>query len=64
MLIGVDGKVERILPLGKAARDYVDSAGMPGVGQPFVSANTSGQNVRIRAVLSPNGKVQTFPESE
>lgn len=64
MLIGVDGKVERILPLGKAARDYVDSAGMPGVGQPFVSANTNGQNVRIRAVLSPNGKVQTFPESE
>ncbi|GAX39974.1 hypothetical protein NIES4075_09360 [Tolypothrix sp. NIES-4075] len=64
LLIGVDGKVERILPLGKAARDYVDSAGMPGIGQPFVSPNRNGQNVRIRAVLSPDGKVQTFPESE
>lgn len=64
LLIGVDGKVERILPLGKAARDYVDSAGMPGIGQPFVSPNTNGQNVRIRAVLSPDGKVQIFPESE
>jgi len=64
LLIGVDGKVERILPLGKAARDYIDSAGMPGIGQPFVSPNTNGQNVRIRAVLSPDGKVQTFPESQ
>jgi hypothetical protein len=64
LLIGVDGKVERILPLGKAARDYVDSAGMPGIGQPFVSPNRNGQNVRIRAVFSPDGKVQTFPESQ
>jgi len=64
LLIGVDGKVERILPLGKAARDYVDSTGMPEIGQPFVSPNRNGQNVRIRAVLSPDGKVQTFPESQ
>jgi hypothetical protein len=64
LLIGVDGKVERILPLGKAARDYIDSTGMPGIGQPFVSPNRNGQNVRIRAVLSPDGKVQTFPESQ
>ncbi len=64
LLIGVDGKVERILPLGKAARDYIDSTGMPEIGQPFVSPNRNGQNVRIRAVLSPDGKVQTFPESQ
>ncbi len=64
LLIGVDGKVERILPLGKAARDYVDTTGMPGIGQPFVSPNRNGQNVRIRAVLSPDGKVQIFPESQ
>ncbi|MGI8504867.1 MAG: DUF4335 domain-containing protein [Hassallia sp.] len=64
LLIGVDGKVERILPLGKAARDYIDSAGMPAIGQPFVSPNINGQNVRIRAVLTPDGKVQTFPESQ
>jgi Domain of unknown function (DUF4335) len=64
LLIGVDGKIERILPLGKAARDYVDRAGMPVIGQSFVSPSTNGQNLRIRAVLSPDGKVQTFPESE
>ncbi|MFH7028901.1 MAG: DUF4335 domain-containing protein [Heteroscytonema crispum UTEX LB 1556] len=63
LTVGIDGRIERILPLGKAARDYVDSA-MPSVGQPFVSPNRNGQNVRIRAVLSPNGKVQTFPEND
>ncbi len=56
--------MERILPLNKAARDFVDNAGMPNIGAPFVSANRSGKNVRLRAVLSPNGKVQILPETE
>ncbi len=62
LMVSVDGTVERIFPLNKAAREYVDSAGMPELGKPFVSANTRGQNVRIRVVLSPDGKVQTFSE--
>ncbi len=62
LIVSVDGTVERIFPLNKAAREYVDNAGMPQVGQPFVSANTRGQNLRIRVVLSPDGKVQTFPD--
>ncbi|MBD6615105.1 DUF4335 domain-containing protein [Komarekiella sp. 'clone 1'] len=64
LLLSVDGKIERIFPLNKAAREFVDSAGMPDIGKPFVSANKTGQNLRIRVVLSPDGKVQTFPESE
>ncbi|MEH2321601.1 DUF4335 domain-containing protein [Nostoc sp.] len=62
LTVGVDGTVERIFPLNKAAREFVDSAGIPEVGKPFVSANTRGQNIRIRVVLSPDGKVQTFPD--
>ncbi|MEH2260628.1 DUF4335 domain-containing protein [Nostoc sp.] len=62
LIIGVDGAIERIFPLNKAAREFVDNAGMPEVGKPFVSANKNGQNVRIRVVLSPDGKVQTFPD--
>lgn len=62
LIVSIDGTVERIFPLNKAAREYVDSTGMPGLGKPFVSANTRGQNVRIRVVLSPDGKVQTFSE--
>jgi hypothetical protein len=62
LIVSVDGTVERIFPLNKAAREFVDSTGMPEVGKPFVSANRRGQNVRIRVVLSPDGKVQTFPD--
>ncbi|MEH2338423.1 DUF4335 domain-containing protein [Nostoc sp.] len=62
LIVGVDGTVERIFPLNKAAREFVDNAGMPEVGKPFVSANPRGQNLRIRVVLSPDGKVQTFAD--
>ncbi len=64
MTVGVDGALEQLLPLGKAARDYVDKAGIPKIGEPFVSSSRNGQNVRVRAVLSPNGKVQVFPEND
>jgi hypothetical protein len=62
--VSIDGTIERIYPLNQAARTFIDSAGMPEIGQPFVSANKNGENVRIRVVLSPDGKVQTFPENE
>ncbi|BAZ16131.1 hypothetical protein NIES4071_80060 [Calothrix sp. NIES-4071] len=64
LLLGVDGSIERILPIGKAARDYIDRTGMPLIGEQFVSPNRNGQSVRIRAVFSPDGKVQTFPEND
>lgn len=64
MTVGVDGALEQLLPLGKAARDNVDRAGIPKIGQPFVDSSRNGQNVRVRAVLNPNGKVQVFPETD
>lgn len=64
LTVGVDGALEQILPLGKAARDNVDRAGIPQIGQPFVSPSRNGQNVKIRAVFKPNGQVQTFPETD
>ncbi len=64
LLVGVDGTIERIMPLNRAARTYIDSTGMPLIGERFVSPNRNGQSVRIRAVFSPDGKVQTFPENE
>ena len=64
LTVGVDGSIERILPLGKAARENVSSTGMPAIGQPFISPSKNGQDARIRAVFKPNGKVQAFPETE
>lgn len=64
LALDVDGTITRILPLNKPARDFFENTGMPEIGKPFVSANRIGQNLKIRVVLSPDGKVQTFPESE
>jgi hypothetical protein len=64
LTVGVDGALEQILPLGKSARDNVDRAGIPKIGQPFVSSSRNGQNVKVRAVFNPNGKVQVFPETD
>jgi hypothetical protein len=63
LMLGADGTIERILPLNQAAREYIDTSGLPQIGKPFVSTNQSGQNLRIRVVLNPDGKVQTFLET-
>ncbi len=62
IVLDVDGTIQRIEPLGKAARTYVDRSSLPLIGERFVSPNPSGETPRIRVVLSPNGKVQTFLE--
>ncbi|WP_293339593.1 DUF4335 domain-containing protein [Microcoleus sp. CAWBG58] len=60
--IDENGSIQTIVPMGKAAADYIDRASMPLVGEPFVSAVTHGKNPKIRVVLRPNGRVQTFLE--
>jgi hypothetical protein len=62
LILDVDGTIQRIEPLGEAARKYVDRTGMPLIGERFVSQNKYGQTPRIRVVLAPDGKVQTFLE--
>ncbi|MGJ5676586.1 MAG: DUF4335 domain-containing protein [Nostochopsis sp.] len=64
LMVGVDGTIERILPLGKASRIYIDRTGMPLIGESFISPNRNGQSVIIRAVYSPDGKVKTFAEKD
>lgn len=61
IVLDVDGSIQRIEPLGKAARTYVDRSGMPLIGEPFVSPS-QGDTPRIRVVLSPDGNVKTFVE--
>jgi hypothetical protein len=61
--LGADGTIQRIIPLGRAAGDYIDRTGMPLPGEPFVSPIETGGSPQIRIVLDPNGRVQTFLES-
>jgi hypothetical protein len=62
LLLAADGTIERITPLGLASGDYIDRTGMPLVGEPFVSPIANGRTPKIRVVLAPDGKVQTFLE--
>lgn len=62
LLVSADGSIQRPMPLGQAAGDYLDRTGMPLVGEPFVSAISGGRNAKIRLVLSPDGSVKTFLE--
>ncbi|HLO51345.1 MAG TPA: DUF4335 domain-containing protein [Kamptonema sp.] len=61
--LDANGSIQRIIPRGQAAGDYIDRTNMPLVGEPFVSAVPDGKTPRIRLVLRPNGKVQAFLES-
>lgn len=63
LVLDIDGTIQRIEPIGQEARNYVDRTGIPLIGERFVSPIASGQTAIIRVVLSPDGKVQTFPES-
>lgn len=62
LLIGEDGSIQRIVPLGQSAGDYIDRTGMPLVGEPFVTPVANGKSPRVRVVLSPDGQVRTFLE--
>lgn len=63
LAIAPTGSIQGITPLGTAAGNYLDRVGVPLVGEPFVSPLPEGRSVKIRLVLSPDGTVQTFPES-
>jgi hypothetical protein len=60
LVLAPDGTIQRISPLGLASGDYIDRTGMPLLGESFVSAIAGGRSPKIRVVLSPDGKVQTF----
>jgi hypothetical protein len=62
LTLDTDGSIQRILPLGQAAVEYMDRTGIPTPGKQFVSPVARGGNPTIRLVLTADGKVQTFLE--
>jgi hypothetical protein len=61
LVLNSDGSIGRIMPLGGAAKIYLDRTNMPLLGESFVSAPEQ-KNPQIRLVLSPDGTVRTFLE--
>ncbi|NEO29562.1 MAG: DUF4335 domain-containing protein [Symploca sp. SIO3C6] len=62
LFLNTDGSIQKIIPLGRAAGEYIEKMDLPLVGEPFVSPVEKESYPRIRVVLSPDGKVQTFLE--
>lgn len=62
LVLSADGTIQRIIPLGQSAGDYIDRTGMPLAGEPFVSPIASGKNPIVRVVLEETGTVRTFLE--
>jgi hypothetical protein len=63
LILNPDGTLQRAEPLGQAASTYLDRTGIPLSGEPLTSALSNGTPSRIRLVLSPDGRVQTFLEN-
>jgi hypothetical protein len=64
LLINADGTIQRLTPLSEAARTYLQHAGIPLLGKPFVSPIAGGSQPTILIVLSPDGTVQAFLEKK
>ncbi|MBE9042228.1 hypothetical protein IQ235_15725, partial [Oscillatoriales cyanobacterium LEGE 11467] len=63
LILNEDGSLQRAIPLGHAADNYLDRTGVPLEGESMVSSFESGQNPQMRVVLEADGGVKTFLES-
>lgn len=59
-VVGQNGSIQRVIALGDAAKKYMDSTGMPRLGEPFVSPLQGKRNANIRVDLNADGKVNTY----
>ncbi|MGV2828445.1 DUF4335 domain-containing protein [Myxosarcina sp. GI1(2024)] len=62
LVIGSEGAIARIFPIGKASEVYLDRTNIPLMGESFISPSSRGQNLTVRLMLSPDGEVATFAE--
>jgi len=62
LFVAPDGSIQKVIPLGKAARTYLDKTKIPLNGESFISPVSTKQSVKVRLLLNPNGKVQAFEE--
>lgn len=61
LLVAENGSLNRVTPLGQAAKIFLDRTGMPLLGETIASSSAT-ESVMIRLILSPNGDVKTFEE--
>ncbi|MGK7931017.1 MAG: DUF4335 domain-containing protein [Microcystaceae cyanobacterium] len=62
LLLGKNGSIQEVTPLGRAAALYQPQTAMPSPNQPFVSPLSVEGKQTLRLVLTPKGEVKTFLE--
>ena len=62
LFLRADGSIERVMPLGKAARLYLSQTNIPINGEQFISPVLEAESSIIRLLLNPDGRVQAFTE--
>lgn len=62
LFLNPDGSIQKLVPLGKAAKLYVNQTNIPVQGEPFISPISEFQKSTIRLLLSPDARVQAFSE--
>jgi len=63
LTLSPNGSIQQTTPLNQAAKVYLDRTPIPLRGEPFVSPADRKNSSKIRLVLKPDGKVQTFLQS-
>ncbi len=61
--LNADGSLQSITPIGQPAVNRLPQIPFPETGESFVSENIQGNPLTVRVILQPNGRVQTFLES-
>jgi hypothetical protein len=64
LLLGQNGSIQQVTPLGRASALYQPQTGMPPLDQPFVSPLSVEGEQTLRLVLTPKGEVNTFLEDK
>ena len=62
LFLRADGSIERVMPLGKAARLYLSQTNIPINEEQFISPVSEAESSIIRLLLNPDGRVQVFTE--
>ncbi len=61
--LNADGSLQSITPIGQPSVNRLQQVKFPTAEVPFVSSIEQGKSVKIRVILQPSGRVQTFLET-
>lgn len=62
LVVGADGTIRKVLPIGKASEIYLDRTNIPLQGEVFISPLKEQNQITIRLLLNPDGEVITLLE--